>query len=82
MTTKADKIRATAKKHPTWGCTRIGKHCDCADSYVRVVLRQRVNGISEADRRYRSKPDYRRMANSYVRTWYWRQKAKREASHA
>lgn len=54
--TKAEKIRRTAKAHPDWGCTRIGRACDCTDSYVRVVLRQRVvNGQSDIDRRWRAK---------------------------
>jgi hypothetical protein len=52
--TKADKIRATAKKHPDWSTTRLGHFCDCKPEYVRVVLRQRVDGgVSEIDRRYR-----------------------------
>jgi Zn-dependent peptidase ImmA (M78 family) len=42
--TKADKIRATAKKHPSWSTARIGEACDCSPEYVRVALRQRVNG--------------------------------------
>jgi hypothetical protein len=44
MTTKADRIRATAKKHPRWSTARIGEACDCSPEYVRVALRQRVNG--------------------------------------
>jgi hypothetical protein len=48
--TKADRIRATAKKHPRWSTARIGEACDCSPEYVRVALRQRVNGCaSRAD---------------------------------
>jgi hypothetical protein len=79
--TKADRIRATAKKHPNWTTVQIGDACDCSDSYVRVVLRQRgPDGISDCDRRYRARPEYRAKANGYSRAWYRRQKAKREAT--
>jgi hypothetical protein len=48
--TKADRIRATAKKHPSWSTAQIGEACDCSPEYVRVALRQRVNGSpSRAD---------------------------------
>jgi hypothetical protein len=42
--TKADKIRATAKRHPNWSTRQIGDACDCSPEYVRVSLRQRVDG--------------------------------------
>jgi hypothetical protein len=79
--TKAEKIRRTAKAHPQWGCTRIGKACDCADSYVRVVLRQRnvPGGRSKYDLAWRE----RNMdcVRAIARNWYHRHK-KREAAHA
>lgn len=53
--TKADRIRATSKKHPKWSTARIGEACDCRPEYVRVVLRQRVNGASKGDITYREK---------------------------
>jgi hypothetical protein len=81
--TKAEKIRRTAKKHPNWSMIQIGDACNCADSYVRVVLRQRgPDGMSDSDRRYRARPEYRAQASGYQRAWYRRQKAKREAMHA
>jgi hypothetical protein len=52
---KAENIRRTAKAHPDWGCTRIGEACDCSDSYVRVVLRQRANGKSKGDIAYKER---------------------------
>jgi hypothetical protein len=53
--TKADLIRRTANAHPGWGCTRIAQACDCRDSYVRVVLRQRVGGKSKSDIAYKER---------------------------
>jgi hypothetical protein len=54
--TKSDKIRATAKKHPSWSTKEIGEACDCSDAYVRVALRQRVGGqMSDIDRRWEAK---------------------------
>jgi hypothetical protein len=53
--TKAEKIRKLAAQHPDWGCTRLGRACDCNDSYVRVVLRQRIKGRSPSDHRYDEK---------------------------
>jgi hypothetical protein len=51
--TKADRIRQLAQEHPDWKTGQIGKACDCRPEYVRVVLRQRVEGgKSEIDRRY------------------------------
>jgi hypothetical protein len=82
--TKADKIRATHKAHPDWTTIQIGDACNCADSYVRVVLRQRnvPGGQSASDRRYRARPEYRAQAAGYSRAWYRRKKAEREAAHA
>jgi hypothetical protein len=55
--TKAEKIRRTAKLHPNWSTGQIGKACDCRPEYVRVVLRQRVDGgVSEIDKRYLASP--------------------------
>lgn len=53
--TKAEKIRKIAKQRPNWSTSRIGQACDCSDSYVRVVLRQRGDGgMSEHDKRWRT----------------------------
>jgi hypothetical protein len=55
--TKAEKIWAAHRKHPKWSDAQIGAACNCRDSYVRVVLRQRPEGggQSEIDRRWRRK---------------------------
>jgi hypothetical protein len=79
---KAEKIRRTAQAHPEWGCTRIGAVCDCSDSYVRVVLRQRAapGGKSRHDIAWRERNMDR--VRAIGRAWYHRNKAKREAAHA
>jgi hypothetical protein len=55
--TKAAKIWATYRKNRKLSTKQIAEICDCGDSYVRVVLRQRPpeGGSSEIDRRYREK---------------------------
>lgn len=52
--TKAERIRNLAEKHPEWSPKQIAAQCDCGDSYVRVVLRQRTlpGGRSKSDLSY------------------------------
>ena len=52
--TKADKIRALAKRNPSLTTAQIGARCGCLPNYVRVVLRQRVlpGGRSKSDIKY------------------------------
>lgn len=54
--TKAERIRKLAEQQPEWSTKQIAAKCDCLPSYVRTVLRQRVEGCaSEHDRRYLKK---------------------------
>jgi hypothetical protein len=78
---KADRIRATAKMHPSWSTKEIGAACGCSADYVRAVQGRAKNPGRDAE---------------YQRAYYWqdaeaarRQKreyrayrAQREASHA
>lgn len=74
--TKADKIRALAKKHPEWSTAKLGDACGCRDSYVRTALRQRVNGK-------RSKHDLAYLASPLGQTWWANYtRRKREAANA
>ena len=53
--TKAERIRKLAEQHPEWSTKQIAAKCDCLPEYVRVVLRQRVDGgTSAADLRWRA----------------------------
>jgi len=53
--TKADEIRAIVAEHSSLTTTEIADIVGCLPEYVRVCARQRVEGASDIDRRYREK---------------------------
>lgn len=75
MGTKADRIRQLAK-HGIFTDAEIHalivkEFGFCAESYIRVCARQRVNGQSKHDRRYEQKPLRRARDRDYQRRRYW-----------
>jgi hypothetical protein len=54
--TKAERIRKLHKTGKYATTAEIADAVGCLPEYVRVVVRQRKDGISEADRRYQASP--------------------------